>query len=35
VYAVSSTTVRDSAMPSESRICGLLITSRSGELFTP
>jgi hypothetical protein len=35
VYAVSSTTVRDSVMLSESRICGLLITSKSGEPITP
>jgi hypothetical protein len=33
VYTVSSTTVRNSVMPSESRICGLVITSKSGEQY--
>jgi hypothetical protein len=32
VYTVSSTTVRDSVMPGRVRICGLFITTKSGEV---
>lgn len=35
VYTVSGTTVRDSVTPGRVRICGLLITTNSGEPNSP